>query len=49
VPYAERLARETGSRIMAAGLIISPEQAEKVVRERQVDLVGLVRAALLAP
>ena len=34
---------------MAAGLIVSPEQAEKVVSERQVNLVGLARAALLAP
>jgi len=49
VPYAERLARETGARTMAAGLIVSPEQAEKVVSERQVNLVGLARAALLAP
>lgn len=49
VPYAERLAQETGTRTMAAGLVVSPEQAEKVVSEQRVDLVGLARAALLDP
>jgi 2,4-dienoyl-CoA reductase-like NADH-dependent reductase (Old Yellow Enzyme family) len=49
VPYAARVARATGVRTMAAGLISNPQQAEAVVAEQQVDLVGLAREALIDP
>ncbi|MEZ5830175.1 MAG: NADH:flavin oxidoreductase/NADH oxidase [Dongiaceae bacterium] len=49
VPYAERVAVETGARTMAAGLIASPEQAESIVAGGKVELVGLARHALSNP
>jgi 2,4-dienoyl-CoA reductase-like NADH-dependent reductase (Old Yellow Enzyme family) len=49
VPYAAHLRRVTGLPTMAVGLIITPTQAERIVREEQADLVLLAREALMDP
>jgi len=49
VPYAEHLRRVSGLPTMAVGLIITPAQAERIVREEQADLVLLAREALMDP
>ncbi len=49
VPYAEHLRRETGLPTMAVGLILTPSQAECILRREQADLVLLAREALVNP
>ena len=49
VPYAAQVTRETGISTMAAGLITRPEQAEAIIAEGSVALVGLARQALAEP
>lgn len=49
VPAAGRIRREAGISTMAVGLITEPEQAERIVREGQADLVALGREELRNP
>jgi 2,4-dienoyl-CoA reductase-like NADH-dependent reductase (Old Yellow Enzyme family) len=49
VPAAERIRREAGVATMAVGLITEPEQADRIVREGQADLVALGREELRDP
>jgi len=49
VPFAERIRRETGLLTGAVGLITEPEQAAKIIREEQADLVLLAREFLREP
>jgi 2,4-dienoyl-CoA reductase-like NADH-dependent reductase (Old Yellow Enzyme family) len=47
--FAERIRREAGIRTGAVGMIVSPEQADHVVRSGQADLVLLARELLRDP
>jgi 2,4-dienoyl-CoA reductase-like NADH-dependent reductase (Old Yellow Enzyme family) len=47
--FAERIRRETGVRTGAVGMIVTPEQADHVVRCGQADLVLLAREMLRDP
>ncbi len=49
VPYAEHVRRETATPTMAVGLILTPSQAENILRNEQADLVLLAREALNNP
>jgi 2,4-dienoyl-CoA reductase-like NADH-dependent reductase (Old Yellow Enzyme family) len=49
VPFAERIRRETGMPTGAVGLITSPAQADRVIRDGQADLVLLAREFLRDP
>ncbi len=49
VPFAERIRREAGIPTGAVGFIVSPEQAETIVRTGQADLVLLGREYLRDP
>ena len=49
VPFAERLRREAGIATGAVGLIVSPHQAEHILRTGQADLVLLGRELLREP
>ena len=49
VPYAEELRRETGIPTMAVGLILTAQQAERILDRGQADLVLLAREALYDP
>jgi 2,4-dienoyl-CoA reductase-like NADH-dependent reductase (Old Yellow Enzyme family) len=48
-PFAERIRREAGVATGAVGMIVSPEQADHVVRSGQADLVLLAREILRDP
>jgi 2,4-dienoyl-CoA reductase-like NADH-dependent reductase (Old Yellow Enzyme family) len=43
VPYARRIKEETGLLTMAPGLITEPAQAEGLLRQGDVDLIGMAR------
>jgi 2,4-dienoyl-CoA reductase-like NADH-dependent reductase (Old Yellow Enzyme family) len=47
--FAERIRREAGVRTGAVGMIVSPEQADHVIRSGQADLVLLARELLRDP
>ncbi len=49
VPFAARIKREVGIATRAVGLIVTPQQAEAVLREGQADLIALARALLDDP
>ncbi|HEX7048799.1 MAG TPA: NADH:flavin oxidoreductase/NADH oxidase [Longimicrobiales bacterium] len=49
VPFAERLRRDAGVRTAAVGLITEPEQADRIIRDGQADLVLLGREFLRQP
>lgn len=49
VDFAEEVRRETGLPTRAVGLIVTPEQAERVVAEGKADMVALARAFLDNP
>ena len=49
VPFAERIRRESGMPTGAVGLITSPMQADRIIREGQADLVFLARELLRDP
>ena len=49
VPFAERIRRETGIMTGAVGLITEPEQAERIVKTGQADVVLLARQMLRDP
>ncbi|MCG6207842.1 NADH:flavin oxidoreductase/NADH oxidase [Rhodopseudomonas sp. HC1] len=49
VPFAETIRREADVPTIAVGLILHPDQAEKVVEQGQADLVGIGREALFDP
>jgi len=49
VPYATRIKRDAGIATMAVGLIVRPQQAERILQEDAADLVGIGREALLDP
>ncbi len=49
VPFAERIRRETGILTGAVGLIVSPQQAETIIRTGQADTVVLARQFLRDP
>ena len=49
VPYADRIRKEAGIKTMAVGLIVHAEQAERILREGQADLVALAREMLYNP
>ena len=49
VPYAERLRQEAEIMSMAVGLIVHADQAERILQQRQADLVALAREILYNP
>lgn len=49
VPLAEQVKRETGMPTQAVGMILEPEQAERIISERRADMVALARALLDNP
>ena len=49
VPFAERIRKEAGIATAAVGLITEPEQADRIIREGQADLVLLAREMLRQP
>ena len=49
VPFAERIRRDAGMLTGAVGMITEPEQADRVVRDGQADLVFLARELLRDP
>lgn len=49
VGYAETVRREAGIATMAVGLIVEPEQANRIVADGQADLIAVGREALFDP
>ncbi|WP_420123860.1 NADH:flavin oxidoreductase/NADH oxidase [Nakamurella sp.] len=49
VPFARRIRTEAGIRTGAVGLILEPQQAEKILADGDADAVLLARAALREP
>jgi 2,4-dienoyl-CoA reductase-like NADH-dependent reductase (Old Yellow Enzyme family) len=49
VPFAERIRREASISTGAVGLVTTPEQADKIVRDGQADCVLLARELLREP
>jgi 2,4-dienoyl-CoA reductase-like NADH-dependent reductase (Old Yellow Enzyme family) len=49
VPFAERIRRDAGISTGAVGLVTTPEQADKIVRDGQADCVLLARELLRDP
>ena len=49
VPFAEQVRREARVATAAVGLITEPEQADRIIREGQADLVLLAREMLRDP
>jgi 2,4-dienoyl-CoA reductase-like NADH-dependent reductase (Old Yellow Enzyme family) len=49
VPFAERIRRDAGLPTGAVGMITEPEQADRVIRDGQADLVFLARELLRDP
>jgi 2,4-dienoyl-CoA reductase-like NADH-dependent reductase (Old Yellow Enzyme family) len=49
VPFAERIRRETNVLTGAVGLITDPEQADRIIRSAQADIVLLARQMLRDP
>ncbi len=49
VPFAEQIKREAGVHTIAVGMILTPEQAEGVLRTEQADIVALGREMLFNP
>jgi 2,4-dienoyl-CoA reductase-like NADH-dependent reductase (Old Yellow Enzyme family) len=49
VPFAEQVRKEAGIATAAVGMITAPEQADRIVREGQADLVFLARELLRDP
>jgi 2,4-dienoyl-CoA reductase-like NADH-dependent reductase (Old Yellow Enzyme family) len=49
VPYAESVRRNTGSKVMAVGLITKPEHANEIIDSGQADLVAIGRESLYNP
>jgi NADPH2 dehydrogenase len=44
VPFAAEVRRRTGLPVLAVGLIVRPEQAERIVAEGEAEMVALARA-----
>lgn len=49
LPFAERIRRETSMLTMAPGLIVSGKQAEQILKDGKVDLIGVARQTLMEP
>jgi 2,4-dienoyl-CoA reductase-like NADH-dependent reductase (Old Yellow Enzyme family) len=49
VPFSERIRRDTGIMTSALGLIVSPQQAETIIRTGQADMVVIARQFLRDP
>jgi 2,4-dienoyl-CoA reductase-like NADH-dependent reductase (Old Yellow Enzyme family) len=49
VPFSERIRRDAGVLTGAVGLITEPEQADKIIRQSQADLVLIAREMLRDP
>lgn len=49
VPLAATIRRETGLPVMAVGLIVDPNHADRIVRSGDADIVAIAREALLDP
>jgi len=49
VPFAERIRREAGILTGAVGLIVTPQQADEIIRSERADLVLLAREFLRDP
>jgi 2,4-dienoyl-CoA reductase-like NADH-dependent reductase (Old Yellow Enzyme family) len=49
VPFAEAVRQQAGLLSGAVGLIISPEQAEKILQDGQADMIFLAREMLRNP
>jgi 2,4-dienoyl-CoA reductase-like NADH-dependent reductase (Old Yellow Enzyme family) len=49
VPFAETIRTEADIPTIAVGLIVHPDQAEKIVEQGQADLVAIGREALFDP
>ena len=43
VPYSEKIKKDSGINTMAVGLIMEAEQAEKIIKNNQADLIALAR------
>jgi 2,4-dienoyl-CoA reductase-like NADH-dependent reductase (Old Yellow Enzyme family) len=43
VPYSEKIKKDSGVNTMAVGLIMEAEQAEKIIKNNQADLIALAR------
>jgi 2,4-dienoyl-CoA reductase-like NADH-dependent reductase (Old Yellow Enzyme family) len=49
VPFAAQIKRESGIMTAAVGLIYEPEQADRIIREGQADLIAMARELLRDP
>jgi NADPH2 dehydrogenase len=49
VGFAEEVKRRVGITTMAIGMILTPKQANDIVKEKQADLIGVARATLDDP
>lgn len=49
VPFAEKIKNETGIKTGAVGLIVTPEQADEIIKTGKADLVFLARELLRDP
>ena len=49
VPYADRVKRDAKIRTMAVGVIVDPEQAEKILLEEKADLIAMGRELMYNP
>ncbi len=49
VPFAEKVKKETGIRVMAVGMITRPKQAEEIVAGGRADLIAIARAVMDDP
>lgn len=49
IPFAEQIRRDTGVMTGAVGMITEPEQADKIIRGEQADIVLLARELLRNP
>jgi 2,4-dienoyl-CoA reductase-like NADH-dependent reductase (Old Yellow Enzyme family) len=49
VPFAETIRKDAGIPTIAVGLIVHPDQAEKIVEQGQADLIAIGREALFDP
>ena len=49
VPYSERIKKEVNIKTMAVGVIVDPQQAEKILVDKQADLIAMGRELMYNP
>ena len=49
VPYADKVKNEAGIKTMAVGVIVDPNQAEKILQEEKADLIAVGRELMYNP